>query len=469
MNIMMVSLGCDKNLCDSETMMGILRKNNYDLTNEEAEADAVIINTCTFIRDAMEESINTILEMAKLKEEGRLKYIIAAGCLAERYKNEIFDEIPEIDACVGTASFDRIVEVIKELERNDNQALNDSESEALRADKEDKKGEHKKVAIFDNIDKLAVSDTHKAIASGTFMGYLKIAEGCDKHCTYCVIPKVRGRYRSVPMDKLIDEASYMAENGIRELILVAQETTCYGKDIYGKKCLHELISKLAKIDGIEWIRVMYCYPEEIYDELIEVFANEPKLLHYIDMPLQHSEDDILRRMGRKTDKKSIIEVIEKLRAKVPDIAIRTSLITGFPGETEEEHESLMEFLDEMELDRVGVFTYSREEGTPAAEFDEQIDEELAEKWRDEIMELQQEISADKNEAMMGQTYKVIIEGYAADDDVYVGRTYKDAPGVDGLVFVNCDYELMSGSIVDVKIKEAGPYDLIGDVEDEFTE
>ena len=469
MNIMMVSLGCDKNLCDSETMMGILRKNNYNLTNEEAEADAVIINTCTFIRDAMEESINTILEMAKLKEEGSLKYIIAAGCLAERYKNEIFDEIPEIDACVGTASFDRIVEVIKELERNDNQALNDSESEDLSVGKEDKKSEHKKVAIFDNIDKLAVSDTHKAIASGTFMGYLKIAEGCDKHCTYCVIPKVRGRYRSVPMDKLIDEASYMAENGIRELILVAQETTCYGKDIYGKKCLHELISKLAKIDGIEWIRVMYCYPEEIYDELIEVFANEPKLLHYIDMPLQHSEDDILRRMGRRTDKNSITEVIEKLRAKVPDIAIRTSLITGFPGETEEEHESLMEFLDEMELDRVGVFTYSREEGTPAAEFDEQIDEELAEKWRDEIMELQQEISADKNEAMMGHTYKVIIEGYSPDDDVYVGRTYKDAPGVDGLVFVNCDYELMSGSIVDVKIKEAGPYDLIGDVEDEFTE
>ncbi|MBQ9610808.1 MAG: 30S ribosomal protein S12 methylthiotransferase RimO [Lachnospiraceae bacterium] len=465
MNIMMVSLGCDKNLCDSETMMGILRKNNYNLTNEETEADAVIINTCTFIRDAMEESINTILEMAKLKE-GRLKYIIAAGCLAERYKNEIFDEIPEIDACVGTASFDRIVEVIKELEYSSSDGL--SEDSADYGDI-DKKYEHKKVAIFDNIDKLAVSDTHKAIASGTFMGYLKIAEGCDKHCTYCIIPKIRGSYRSVPMEKLIDEASYMAANGIRELILVAQETTCYGKDIYGKKCLHELIAKLAKIEGIEWIRIMYCYPEEIYDELIDTFVNEKKLLHYIDMPLQHSEDEILRRMGRRTDKKSITEVINKLRAKVPDIAIRTSLITGFPGETEEEHESLMEFLDDMELDRVGVFTYSQEEGTPAAEFDNQIDEELAQKWRDEIMELQQEISADKNDDMIGHTYKVIIEGYAPDDDVYVGRTYKDAPGVDGLVFVNCDYELMSGSIVDVKIKEAGPYDLIGDVEDEFTE
>ena len=355
MNILMVSLGCDKNLCDSETMMGILSAKGYNLTNDENEADAVIINTCSFIKDAMEESINTILEMARLKE-GRLKYIIVAGCLAERYKNEIFDEIPEIDACLGTTSFDKIVEVINKLEEDNG-----------------------KVVAYDSIDRLTTSDYHKAITSGTFMGYLKIAEGCDKRCTYCAIPLMRGRYRSVPMEKLLDEASYMAENGIKELVLVAQETTCYGKDIYGKKCLHELIQRLAGIEGIEWIRVMYCYPEEIYDELIDTFKNEPKLLHYIDMPIQHSEDNILRRMGRRTDRKSIIEVINKLRAKVPDIAIRTSLIAGFPGETEEEHQSLMGFLDEVELDRVGVFTYSREEGTAAAEFDNQIDEETAER------------------------------------------------------------------------------------------
>ncbi|MBQ9232696.1 MAG: 30S ribosomal protein S12 methylthiotransferase RimO [Lachnospiraceae bacterium] len=437
MNILMVSLGCDKNLCDSETMMGILSAYNYNLTNDENEADVVIINTCSFIKDAMEESINTILEMAKLKE-GRLKYIIVAGCLAERYKNEIFDEIPEIDACVGTTSFDRIVEIINKLELGGN-----------------------KVVAYDSIDRLTTSDFHKAITSGTFMGYLKIAEGCDKRCTYCAIPLMRGRYRSVPMEKLLDEASYMAENGIKELVLVAQETTCYGKDIYGKKCLHELIHKLALKDGIEWIRVMYCYPEEIYDELIEAFVKEPKLLHYIDMPIQHSEDNILRRMGRKTDRKSIIEVIGKLRRAVPDIAIRTSLIAGFPGETEEDHTGLCEFLDEVELDRVGVFTYSKEEGTPAAGFDNQIEKETAERWRDEIMELCQEISLDKNEAMIGKTVKVIIEGYSPDEDVYVGRTYKDAPGVDGLVFVECDYELISGSIVEVYINEVGPYDLIG--------
>lgn len=453
MNILMVSLGCDKNLCDSETMMGILSAYNYNLTNDENEADVVIINTCSFIKDAMEESINTILEMAKLKE-GRLKYIIVAGCLAERYKNEIFDEIPEIDACVGTTSFDHIVEVINKLEE-----VNGKED--VKEDSTVMLIKNNKVVAYDSIDRLTTSDYHKAITSGTFMGYLKIAEGCDKRCTYCAIPLMRGRYRSVPMEKLLDEASYMAQNGIKELVLVAQETTCYGKDIYGKKCLHELIHKLALIDGIEWIRVMYCYPEEIYDELIDAFVKESKLLHYIDMPIQHSEDNILRRMGRKTDRKSIIEVIGKLRNAVPDIAIRTSLIAGFPGETEENHQSLMEFLDEAELDRVGVFTYSREEGTPAAEFDDQIDEETAERWRDEIMELCQEISLDKNETMIGKTIKVIIEGYSPEEDVYVGRTYKDAPGVDGLVFVECDYELISGSIVDVIINEAGPYDLIG--------
>lgn len=448
MNILLVSLGCDKNLCDSEAMLGLLRANNYNITNNEEDADVVVINTCSFIHDAMEESINTILEMARLKE-GRLKYLIVAGCLAERFKEEIFDELPEVDACIGTTGFDKIVEVINSLENNE-------------------KDNNISVTCFEDIDKLVVTDTDKVITSGTFMGYLKIAEGCNKFCTYCVIPHIRGKFRSVPKENLIKEASYMASQGIKEIVLVAQETTCYGVDLYGKKCLHELVHDIASIEGIEWIRVMYCYPEEIYDELIDAFANEPKLCHYIDMPLQHSEDNVLHRMGRKTDKKAIIEIINKLRSKVPDMAIRTSLISGFPGESQSEHESLMEFLDEMELDRVGVFTYSREDGTPAAGFDNQIDEELAATWRDEIMELQQEVSLDKNLEMVGKSYKVIIEGYSPEDDVYVGRTYKDAPNVDGLVFVNCDYELISGTIVDVVITEAGPYDLIGEIKDEFT-
>ncbi len=441
MNILMVSLGCDKNLCDSESMLGLLRDNNFNITNDESEADVVVVNTCSFIHDAMEESINTVLEMAQLKKD-RLKYLIVAGCLAERFKAEIFDEIPEVDACIGTSSFDRIVEVINELE----------------ADK-------KSVTCFDSLEKLATIESDKVITSGTFMGYLKIAEGCNKFCTYCVIPYIRGKYRSVPMEKLVKEAKYMASQGIKELILVAQETTCYGIDIYGKKSLPSLVTELAKIEGIEWIRLMYCYPEEIDDELIDLFANCEKLCKYIDMPLQHCEDRILHRMGRKTDKESIKNVISKLRAKVPEIAIRTSLITGFPGETVDEHERLMEFLDEIELDRVGVFTYSKEDGTPAADYPDQVPSELASIWRDEIMELQQEISYDKNQELIGTIQQVIVEGYSPDDDVYVGRTFRDAPNVDGLVFLNCDYELISGTIVNVRIDEAGPYDLIGGVVD----
>ena len=456
MNILLVSLGCDKNLCDSEAMLGLLRDNNYNITNDEYEADVVVVNTCSFIHDAMEESINTILEMSRLKED-RLKYLIVTGCLAERFKDEIFDEIPEVDACIGTSSFDKIVATIKALEdrstcSDDGICINSSG----------------KVSVYDDLERLALADTKKVITSGTFMGYLKIAEGCNKFCTYCVIPHIRGKYRSVPKERLLDEAKYMASQGIKEIILVAQETTCYGIDLYGKKCLHELIHEIAQIDEIEWIRVMYCYPEELYDELIDVFVTEPKLCHYIDMPLQHSEDDILHRMGRKTDRKSIIDTINKLRNKVPDIAIRTSLISGFPGETDDEHEALMSFLDEVELDRVGVFTYSREDGTPAAEFPNQVDDELASAWRDEIMELQQEISLDKNSELVGTIQKVIIEGYSPEEDVYVGRTFRDAPNVDGMVFVECDYELISGTIVDVEIKEAGPYDLIGGIVDELT-
>lgn len=451
MNILMVSLGCDKNLCDSEAMLGLLAKHNYNITNDEQEADTIIVNTCSFIKDAMEESVNTVLEMAKLKQQN-LKYLIVTGCMAQRFKDEIFDEIPEIDACLGTSSFDKILDVIEELKARD--GIEDAEE----------------ISVYDDIDRLAtITESNKVITSGTFMGYLKIAEGCDKFCTYCVIPHIRGHYRSVPMEQLLKEAEYMASQGIEELVLVAQETTCYGKDLYGEKRLHVLVRELAKIDGIKWIRLMYCYPEEIYDELIDCFKEEPKLLHYIDMPMQHSEDAILKRMGRRTDRASIEAVIGKLREAAPDIAIRTSLIAGFPGETQEEHEALMAFLDEQELDRVGVFTYSREDGTPAATFENQIDEETAEQWRNEIMELQQEISLDKNETFVGKIMQVIIEGYSSDDDVYVGRTYRDAPGVDGLVFVNCDYELMSGQIVDVRINEVGPYDMIGGIVDESAE
>ena len=447
----MVSLGCDKNLCDSEAMLGLLAKHNYNITNDEQEADAIIVNTCSFIKDAMEESVNTVLEMATLKQQN-LKYLIVTGCMAQRFKDEIFDEIPEIDACLGTSSFDKILDVIEELKARD--GIEDAEE----------------ISVYDDIDRLAtITESNKVITSGTFMGYLKIAEGCDKFCTYCVIPHIRGHYRSVPMEQLLKETEYMASQGIEELVLVAQETTCYGKDLYGEKRLHVLVRELAKIDGIKWIRLMYCYPEEIYDELIDCFKEEPKLLHYIDMPMQHSEDAILKRMGRRTDRASIETVIGKLREAAPDIAIRTSLIAGFPGETQEEHEALMAFLDEQELDRVGVFTYSREDGTPAATFENQIDEETAEQWRNEIMELQQEISLDKNETFVGKIMQVIIEGYSSDDDVYVGRTDRDAPGVDGLVFVNCDYELMSGQIVDVRINEVGPYDMIGGIVDESAE
>ncbi|MCM1272777.1 MAG: 30S ribosomal protein S12 methylthiotransferase RimO [Clostridium sp.] len=448
MNILMISLGCDKNLCDSEAMLGLLSAAGHNITNDEHEADAVVINTCSFIHDAMEESISTILEMAQLKREG-LKYLIVTGCLAERYKDSILTEIPEIDACIGIGSIDKLMDVIKELE--------------LKTSGEDK------ITVYDDINRLPLIDEKRIITSGTFMAYLKIAEGCNKHCTYCVIPSIRGSYRSVPEESLLSEAEYLASMGIKELVLVAQECTCYGEDLYGKKTLPELLHKLADIDGIQWIRLLYCYPEEINDALIESFVTIPKLVHYIDMPLQHCEDKILKSMGRKTNKASIKNVINRLRDMVPDIAIRTTFITGFPGEQEEDHEALLAFINEMEFDRLGVFTYSRQEGTPADKFPNQVDSGIAEHRKNEIMELQQEISLDKNLKLIGQIMKVIVYGYSDDAGVYVGRTYKDAPDIDGLVFFDCDRELISGDIVDVEITEAAPYDLIGEIKYEFTE
>ncbi len=433
MKVLLISLGCDKNLVDSEVMLGLLNKAGHQLTNDETEADVVVVNTCAFISDAKEESINTIIEMGELKKTGKLKKLIVAGCLSQRYKDEIMKELPEIDVIIGATNYDKIVE-------------------AIGTDEE---------SIVDDINYTPRPIAERIVTTNASMAYFKIAEGCNKLCTYCIIPHIRGRYRSMPMDSLIASAEKLASDGIKELVLVAQETTLYGVDLYGEKKLPELLTKLSEIEGIEWIRLLYCYPEEITDELIEVMATNPKICHYVDIPIQHSENAILKRMGRRTSREDIVELVGRLRTAMPDIAIRTTLISGFPGETQELHDGLVDFVDECEFDRLGVFTYSPEEGTPAAEYENQVDGELAAKWRDEIMELQQEISYEKNQQMIGSTQKVLIEGYLVDDDVYVGRTYRDAPGVDGIVFVSAPYELISGSFVDVKITEANEYDLTG--------
>jgi ribosomal protein S12 methylthiotransferase len=433
MKVLLISLGCDKNLVDSEVMLGLLNKAGHQITNDETEADVVVVNTCAFIKDAKEESINTIIEMGELKKTGKLKKLIVAGCLSQRYKDEIMTELPEIDVIIGATNFDKIVE-------------------AIGTDEE---------AIVDDIDYTPAPVRERIVTTTASMAYLKIAEGCNKMCTYCIIPHIRGRYRSVPMDSLLDSARRLADDGIKELVLVAQETTLYGIDLYGEKRLPELLTKLSDIDGIEWIRLLYCYPEEITDDLIETMAANPKICHYIDIPIQHSENAILKRMGRRTSREDIVELVGRLRSAMPDIAIRTTLISGFPGETQEQHNGLVDFVDQCEFDRLGVFTYSPEEGTPAASYPDQVDEAVAEKWRDEIMELQQEISYEKNQEFVGTVMKVLIEGYLSDDDVYVGRTYRDAPGVDGIVFVSAPYELMSGTYVDVKITEGNEYDLTG--------
>ena len=444
MNLLFISLGCDKNLVDSEVMLGIVEKDGYTIVDCEEDADIIVINTCCFIYDAKEESIQTILEMAEYKKTGRLKALIVAGCLAQRYKEEILAEIPEVDAVLGTTSYDKIAETIKK-------ALNSSGFIELT-----------------DINALPLVDTKRLVTTGGHFAYLKIAEGCDKHCTYCIIPKLRGNYRSVPMERLVNEAKALADQGVRELLLVAQETTLYGKDLYGEKSLHILLRKLCKIQGLRWIRILYCYPEEIDDKLIQVMKEEKKICHYLDLPIQHSEDEILRRMGRRTTRQQLISTIRKLRREIPDIVLRTTLITGFPGETKEQHEALMDFVDEMEFERLGVFTYSPEEDTPAADFSGQIAEEVKEERRAELMELQQEIVFDQAEAMTGRELLVMIEGKVADEDAYVGRTYMDAPNVDGLIFVNTDKELMSGDFAKVTVTGAAEYDLIGELSDEFT-
>ena len=441
MNILFISLGCDKNLVDSEVMLGLLNAKGYQMVDDEMKADIIIVNTCCFIHDAKEESIQTILEMAQYKTDGRLKVLVVTGCLAQRYQQEILDEIPEVDAVLGTTSYDKIVEAVEE---------------ALAG-----KG-HVEV---EDIDALPLVDTGRLVTTGGHFAYLKIAEGCDKHCTYCIIPKIRGNFRSVPMERLIKEAGELAGQGVKELILVAQETTLYGKDLYGEKSLHRLLRELCKISGIRWIRILYCYPEEIDENLIQVMKEEKKICHYLDLPIQHANDDILKRMGRRTSKKQLEEIIGRLRREIPDIALRTTLITGFPGETKEQHEELMEFVDEMEFDRLGVFTYSPEEDTHAADMPDQVPEEVKEERQAEIMELQQEIVFDQAEAMIGREVLVMIEGKVADENAYVGRTYKDAPNVDGLIFINTEAELMSGDFAKVKVTGALEYDLIGELKE----
>ena len=439
MKILFVSLGCDKNLVDSEHMSGLLSKAGYEFTDDETQADVMVINTCCFIHDAKEESIQTILDMARYKEEGRLKALVVTGCLAQRYKQEIIDEIPEVDVVLGTTSYDKIVEAVEE-------AL-EGKSEVELAD----------------IDALPLPETKRLVTTGGHYAYLKIAEGCDKHCTYCIIPKVRGDFRSVPMEHLLEEAQNLADGGVKELILVAQETTMYGTDLYGEKRLPQLLRALCKISGLRWIRILYCYPEEITDELIQVIKEEPKICHYLDLPIQHASDGILKRMGRRTSRAQLIETIEKLRREIPDIALRTTLITGFPGETQEQHEELMDFVDQMEFDRLGVFTYSPEEDTPAASMPDQIPEEVKEERQAELMELQQDIVFDQAEDRIGEELLVMIEGKVADENAYVGRTYRDAPNVDGLIFVNTSEELMSGDFAKVKVTGAADYDLIGEL------
>jgi ribosomal protein S12 methylthiotransferase len=445
MKILFVSLGCDKNLVDSEMMIGSLGQEGFTFTDDENEADIIVVNTCCFINDAKEESINTILEMAELKKRGSLKALIVAGCLAQRYREEIKQEIPEVDGIIGTTAIDQVAETIKEVLAG-----------------------HRQEHVEDS-NRPLVYDGKRTVTTGGHYAYLKIAEGCDKHCTYCVIPGVRGSYRSVPMEALIREAQELAKQGVKELILVAQETTLYGQDLYGVKTLPRLLSALNAIPGITWIRILYCYPEEITDELIASIKENEKVCHYLDIPIQHASDNILRRMGRRTNEQQLIEMIEKLRSEIPDICLRTTLITGFPGENEEDHEELMGFVDEMEFDRLGVFTYSPEEGTPAAEMADQIPEEVKQDRRSEIMELQQEIAFEKAQTMVGRKLLVLIEGKVADEDAYVGRSYRDAPGVDGYVFVNTDVQLNTGDFVPVKITGSYEYDLIGEIDNEFTE
>lgn len=439
MKILFISLGCDKNLVDSEVMLGTLAQRGYCFTDDESEAEAVVINTCCFIGDAKEESVNTILEMAELRKSGQLKALIVSGCLAQRYHDEIQTQIPEVDAIIGTTAIDAVADTLD--------GILDGNSE-----------NH-----LEDLNRAPEGGKERIVTTGGHYAYLKIAEGCNKHCTYCIIPKVRGDYRSIPMDQLLKEAETLAAGGVRELILVAQETTLYGVDLYGEKRLPRLLKELCKTDGLSWIRILYCYPEEITPELIQVIGEEDKICNYLDIPIQSGSDAVLKRMGRRTDTVRIRSMIGELRKQIPDICIRTTFIAGFPGETEEDHEDTLAFINEMEFDRLGVFTYSAEEDTPAAAMPDQVPEQIKERRRDEIMELQQEIAFDAAAKTVGRSLTVMIEGKAADEEVYVARTYKDAPGVDGYLFISSDRQFMSGDFVKAVVTGSNEYDLLGEI------
>lgn len=440
-NIAFVSLGCDKNRVDSEVMLGILREKGYTLVSDENEADIIVINTCCFIKDALEESVETIIEMAEYKNGGRCKGLIVAGCLAQRYEQEIFNEMPEVDAVIGTTAYESVADAADRILVGE-----------------------KNIKILKSIDDSMYENnaSKRILSTPGHYAYLKISEGCDNHCTYCVIPKMRGKHRSRTIESLVEETEILAKDGVKELLVVAQDTSIYGRDLYGKPMLHELLRKLCEVDGIEWIRLLYCYAETLTEDTIKTMAEEDKICNYIDIPIQHGSDTVLKRMGRRTSSGLIAEKISALRKAMPDICIRTTIITGFPGESDEEFNELAAFVEKMKFDKLGVFTYSPEEGTPAAEMDNQIDEELKEKRKDYIMELQKRISAEKCDEMTGTTVKVIVDGRIPEDNVYCGRSYKDAPDIDGMVFFSSDYEIMSGDFADVKINEASDYDLIGE-------
>ena len=439
MKIMFVSLGCDKNLVDTEMMLGMLQQKGFTFTDDETEADIVVVNTCCFIGDAKEESINTLLEMAELRKNGSIRALLATGCLAQRYREEIQKEIPEVDAILGTMAIEEIAEAVEQVLQGEGR-------------------NH-----FRELNSAPASYRDRVLTTGGHFAYLKIAEGCNKRCTYCIIPRVRGDYRSIPMEELTAQAEALAEKGVRELILVAQETTLYGVDLYGKKSLPELLHRLAAISGIYWIRILYCYPEEITEELIETIAAEPKVCHYLDIPIQHAADEVLRRMGRRTNQEELRQWIGRLRERIPDICLRTTLISGFPGETQEDFEELYRFVNEMEFDRLGVFPYSQEEDTKAAEMPDQVSGEVKCFRRDELMELQQAIAFEKAEQMIGRVLDVMVEGKVADEDVYVTRTYRDAPNVDGYLFLNTSANLMTGDFVKVLVTDSNEYDLIGEI------
>lgn len=445
MKILFVSLGCDKNLADTEMMLGMLEEKGFSFTDDEEEADIAVVNTCCFIGDAKEESIQVLLELAERKKSGQLKALVAAGCLSQRYREEIQKEIPEVDGLIGTTAIDEIAEAIEEI-------LSGRPSNHYK-----------------DVNALPSGNKKRVVTTGGHYAYLKIAEGCGRHCSYCIIPKVRGKYRSVPMESLVSEARKLAEGGVKELILVAQETTLYGVDLYGRKKLPELLHELAQLDGIFWIRILYCYPEEITEELMDAIIREPKVCHYLDIPIQHASDRILKRMGRRVTEAQLRELIGRLRKRIPDICLRTTLISGFPGETQEDFERLYNFADEMEFDRMGVFPYSQEEDTPAALMPDQIPEEVRKARRDELMELQQEIAFEKARDMIGRVLTVMVEGKAVDEDIYVTRTYRDAPDVDGYLFVHTNAELMTGDLVKVIVTDASEYDLMGEIYHEFTE